>query len=1714
MGSSHFRFQLMEEEIMKKLLTLITMLTVGFGYQNCHEPSGWCYDVSTFQCFYMFETATVDADLAEWEAGDDSDVIGAFCGDAMVGFVLAAESYSTVPAMGNDGNFPTYCSGGDVPTFKIYDSSNDVILDAGSADVPPGWDNNQIFIMGQLSASNTFGCTDVDACNYDGGATADDGSCFYPSGCDNACGSTAEIDDCGNCGGAEYFDDAGYLPNGDCDCSGNVDDCAGVCGGPNTTDDCGDCDSDASNDNESCTGCTDSLADNYDSGNLFEDGSCEYTVPAVSDLNAEDGPERAILSWTAPSQMGDASYTYDVVSGGEVVKGDLIGTSTQVLNLEPDVEACFTVVAKNIYGESAASNEACCLPFEAAGMTWGFQVTASIDGFGSFDESDEFNFFGVAGDATNTYDDAYDIPEPPTPVGNYIELYFEHGDEWAHPWDTDRFTQDVRTEDPEYFPGNLMVWSAEISTNMDGDTDISFEAINQSYPGYPIYVLLDGSYHSVESGTTLSTYCLAGESKGFDIIVGNIVPQAPDALSSTSDDRSIGLDWDTDGDDLSDIGNRYPATSYNVYRDGSMAYESIGAGVHDDADLREEGQGLMYESSYDYIVTGLNAAGESTDGHMITYSDNSTESFGGRDSRTSNTTLNNIDPSADAAHAGCESNDGDCGSDGSYEIPHNGSPDLNAIVVSLSADGSDDVDEFDGISRYTWTQTDGNALDLVGSNSAGLSFVATNAFDGSEDSYSFNLFVESDYPVKTGSPSDLANEPACLDEDAELGCDNCIDADDDLQCDGDGIATRSDATDISLSVSPEPNEGPTAVSDIVAGMGDYNLNVQQWVVPHDGDPNTITANIWLTANASSDPEGDEITFEWTTGVEPEEFTDLNGNGSWDNSEPYFDADGNGQWDEYAPYTTSSIECNRVANVYDYTVTVTDAYGYSDQIDIVIGVLPEPNSAPQADAGTDQLWFMLPDDPNVYDIWEDFEDVNGNYVYDEGEPFTNESRYCTSVDGTIGDPDSHYQTGEGDALTFDWSDGGAIDHETCLPLGMHTLTLCTTDIYGASHCDDMTITVNEEPAPAVPGAFSVTNSLYYTEMTFNSSDNQIKYGDDEHVFGMNAVSYNVYRDGALLDNISDNQGTEYRLDNNLEPSTEYCYSVAGINSHGDEGSSTDEVCISTGDLPTVTVTAPNGAEIWEVGQPYPVSWNLTDSQYISKVEVFYSDERQGESSEAMAEGLSGNLAEGVDFSSTSLEGHADEVSTVYEDARIRVEITDIGNYEGASKGSSSDSSDDPFTMSTTMLTRSISSGWHMFGTALDPYFSTMDENLSADLGEWGTGWIAYDQDGGFENLELNLGQGYFLAVTADLENMESLTLNGDVVTSDDMSRATLSVDGGWTLLSNPLVSSVNKSMLTVTTNDETYSWDDAVAFGFVSPTVYGWDNGYASNHNLVRFQGNWLHTSRALDINVRPHTAGALSRMEEVDGWKLSLRASDKNGLASSDLVTVGITENADDSFIYGEDEFDLPDPMVDSYVDLFINNMGWIGKEDINGNVVESPYFAADIRSIPAHNDAQVWNVSGIAHNMVGDVELTWNMDEIDNSYNVQLQVNGKTYDLREETSVLVSQDELSNMNILIGSGSMGTEVVDIPESFSLSSAYPNPFNPSTNMTLALDADSQVSMMVYNLVGQVVDVLVDGNMTAGYHQVTWNASNVPSGVYIVKVNTGTNTSIQKVMLMK
>ena len=88
------------------------------------------------------------------------------------------------------------------------------------------------------------------------------------------------------------------------------------------------------------------------------------------------------------------------------------------------------------------------------------------------------------------------------------------------------------------------------------------------------------------------------------------------------------------------------------------------------------------------------------------------------------------------------------------------------------------------------------------------------------------------------------------------------------------------------------------------------------------------------------------------------------------------------------------------------------------------------------------------------------------------------------------------------------------------------------------------------------------------------------------------------------------------------------------------------------------------------------------------------------------------------------------------------------------------------------------------------------------------------------------------------------------------------------------------------------------------------------------------------------------------------------------------------------------------------------------------------------------------------------------------------------------------------------------PENFSLSQAYPNPFNPTTSMTLNLNTDGQTSVKVFNVMGQLVNVLVNEYTLAGTYELTWNASQVPSGIYFIKTEFGKEISTQKVMLLK
>jgi hypothetical protein len=89
-----------------------------------------------------------------------------------------------------------------------------------------------------------------------------------------------------------------------------------------------------------------------------------------------------------------------------------------------------------------------------------------------------------------------------------------------------------------------------------------------------------------------------------------------------------------------------------------------------------------------------------------------------------------------------------------------------------------------------------------------------------------------------------------------------------------------------------------------------------------------------------------------------------------------------------------------------------------------------------------------------------------------------------------------------------------------------------------------------------------------------------------------------------------------------------------------------------------------------------------------------------------------------------------------------------------------------------------------------------------------------------------------------------------------------------------------------------------------------------------------------------------------------------------------------------------------------------------------------------------------------------------------------------------------------------------IPEQFALGQNYPNPFNSSTTIKFALPTASHVSIKVHDVLGLEVATLVDKDLPPGQYSTTWNAANVPSGVYLYRIQAGDFVQTRKLILLK
>ena len=195
----------------------------------------------------------------------------------------------------------------------------------------------------------------------------------------------------------------------------------------------------------------------------------------------------------------------------------------------------------------------------------------------------------------------------------------------------------------------------------------------------------------------------------------------------------------------------------------------------------------------------------------------------------------------------------------------------------------------------------------------------------------------------------------------------------------------------------------------------------------------------------------------------------------------------------------------------------------------------------------------------------------------------------------------------------------------------------------------------------------------------------------------------------------------------------------------------------------------------------------------------------------------------------------------------------------------------------------------------------------------------------------------------------------------------------------------------------------------------------------------------------------------------------------------------------------------------------------------------------PVPTSPNLLTPSNDATDVLTNLSLEWAEPEYANTFEVQVSLNADFSDLiLDETGLETTKVDLSGLepgtihhwrvrsrNVAgvskwsetysFQTAGVGTSIDDersLPNSYTLEQNYPNPFNPTTNITFSLPESGSVTLKIYNMLGSEVATLVDSELPAGSFDVTWDATNFSSGMYIYKLTANNFTQTKKLTLIK
>lgn len=341
-------------------------------------------------------------------------------------------------------------------------------------------------------------------------------------------------------------------------------------------------------------------------------------------------------------------------------------------------------------------------------------------------------------------------------------------------------------------------------------------------------------------------------------------------------------------------------------------------------------------------------------------------------------------------------------------------------------------------------------------------------------------------------------------------------------------------------------------------------------------------------------------------------------------------------------------------------------------------------------------------------------------------------------------------------------------------------------------------------------------------------------------------------------------------------------------------------------------------------------------------------------------------------------------------------------------------------------------------------------------------------------------------------------------------ASIAVYQGWNLVGNPHMGYLDTKTLRIKMPSEnTLDFAEAIANDYIEPVIYNYNNGYQTADIIYPFSSFWIYVNAPMAEVVFSINHENGSTFEATTDWSLEVKANQAG--TDADRVVLAASKNATEGI---DKLYDYRKPPVKP----FVNQVNLSAYHSFLGAPF-TKYHQSTIDGLSAEEaDSYTWVLKLNTTQQISTTISAELAETFPANYGVTIVNGTESFDLRQGDYVFTPSTEETTLELVVENNvtNANGEVNQVNKITCTN--YPNPFNPSTFIQFNLPQKANVNLTVYNVKGQKVKTLVNGEQQQGSQTIEWKGKNshgnsVASGVYFYRLNVKNQKTITKKMLL-